>query len=204
MKIINLFAVPIFSDKLNINLDNLKKVTEGESYDYVSDGNYYITSNTRLLDKQNLAEEKNAILKKANYFLYETLNVSKKIEFYITTSWIVKFPKNSWGQKHIHSNSIFSGVVYLSTPGIGGEICFHKDNRFHNISYPTLELVYDKWNTYSSDYWKLSPSEGDIILFPSNLTHSVGKNLSDTDRISLAFNVFAKGEFGVYESSLKI
>lgn len=205
MTLTSLFAVPVFSDKLDLNLSNLLNFAKNADYYHISDtGNYHITSHTNILNLYNLTTEKDIILKKVNYFLHEKFNVSKKIEFYITTSWIVKFAKDGWAHKHIHSNSIFSGILYLNTPSLGGEICFHKDNRYHNISYPTLELVYDNWNTYNSDYWKISPSVGDIILFPSNLTHSVEKNLSDEDRISLAFNIFAKGEFGAYESSIKI
>lgn len=204
MTLIPLFSVPIFIDKIDLDFEQQSNVVGQISYDYIHDGNYFISSNVDILNTGQFVELKQEILKKIDSFAHNTLKINKKIKFYITTSWIVKFPKNSWAQKHIHSNSIFSGVVYLNTASDGGEICFHKDNRYHNISYPTLELVYDDWSEYTSDYWKLKPNTGDIFLFPSNLTHSVEKNLSDNERISLAFNVFARGVFGTHESSIEI
>jgi uncharacterized protein (TIGR02466 family) len=201
--ITELFAVPIFSDNLKLDLDNLTDSSKISTYDHILEGNYFISSNTKILDLDKLKNEKEVILNKINCFLHDLFGISKKNEFYITSSWFVKFSKNSWAQKHIHSNSIFSGVIYLNND-LGGEICFHKDNRYHNISYPTIELEYDSWNAINSDFWKFKPKKGDIFLFPSNVTHSVEKNLSDNERISLAFNVFARGKFGIHESTIQI
>ena len=36
---------------------------------------------------------------------------------------------------------------------------------------------------------EIQPLEGVIVLFPSDLTHSVQKNNSDEDRISVSFNI---------------
>ena len=53
------------------------------------------------------------------------------------------------------------------------------------------------YNIFNSLTWSFVVKTGDILLFPSNLGHSVqtkkGKNL----RISLSFNVFVKGQLGV-------
>ena len=37
---------------------------------------------------------------------------------------------------------------------------------------------------------------GELIIFPSSLTHSVRANQSDEERISLSFNTWAKGSLG--------
>ena len=37
---------------------------------------------------------------------------------------------------------------------------------------------------------------GELILFPSNLTHSVPTNESDEERISLSFNTWSAGSLG--------
>ena len=36
---------------------------------------------------------------------------------------------------------------------------------------------------------EIEPKEGDLLIFPSYLYHSVGKNLSSEDRIIISFNV---------------
>ena len=38
--------------------------------------------------------------------------------------------------------------------------------------------------------------EGDLVLFPSHLSHLVPSNLSDEERISLSFNTWVKGSLG--------
>jgi hypothetical protein len=40
----------------------------------------------------------------------------------------------------------------------------------------------------------------DIVLFPSNLNHSVPENVGTNTRISLAFNSFFEGSLGIHKS----
>jgi hypothetical protein len=50
------------------------------------------------------------------------------------------------------------------------------------------ELV-DKFNGFNSSVMTVDPAVGKLIIFPSWLVHYVEKNLDDSDRISLAFNI---------------
>ena len=204
MNVTSLFGIPLYFDKLNYNVVSDLETIDNLKYDIIEEGNFKISKNTKLLHNVEFQSLKNLIDKKINFYTKEILKVDQKINFFITTSWIVKFSKESFSNKHTHSNSIFSGIVYLKTPKNCNRIRFYKDNRFHNISYPTLELNYTESNIFNSDYWEYSPSEGDIYIFPSNLTHSVEKSMFEDTRISLAFNVYASGEFGIHESKLII
>ena len=57
-------------------------------------------------------------------------------------------------------------------------------------------------NAWNSNCWFLNVENNTLTLFPSWLEHSVEPNKNaTTDRISLAFNVFAKGIFGKKEFS---
>ena len=46
----------------------------------------------------------------------------------------------------------------------------------------------------------LPMKRGELILFPSNLTHSVPTNLGEEERISLSFNTWPKGNMGDIKS----
>ena len=72
---------------------------------------------------------------------------------------------------HSHSKETnhMSGVIYLKCPKNSGNIVFH---------HP-LNLDFAISNT---------PKESQILLFPSLIPHSVEPNLSQEDRISIAFN----------------
>ena len=54
----------------------------------------------------------------------------------------------------------------------------------------------NNYNHFNSSYFTLPMNEGELILFPSNLQHSVPQNESDEERISLSFNTWAKGNLG--------
>ena len=49
---------------------------------------------------------------------------------------------------------------------------------------------------YNSTSWKFNVETNDLVLFPSSLEHSVEKKKGSNLRISLAFNVFIKGNIG--------
>jgi len=72
---------------------------------------------------------------------------------------------------HTHGTEIdlISGVLYLQVPKNSGEIGFVNPIT-HNIDNLIL------------------PSPKDLLLFPQNLPHLVNPNLSQEDRISIAFN----------------
>jgi quercetin dioxygenase-like cupin family protein len=48
----------------------------------------------------------------------------------------------------------------------------------------------------NGDTWVQKVGVADIIVFPSNVPHSVGKVTSDKTRVSLAFNSFLRGTLG--------
>ena len=91
---------------------------------------------------------------------------------------------------HAHPNSLISGVFYINS-----------DDKFDKIKlfkqqYETIQLEIKEWNIWNSKSWWFPVKTGDIILFPSSLTHMVENKQGDNTRISLAFNVFIKGIIG--------
>ena len=52
------------------------------------------------------------------------------------------------------------------------------------------------FNFFNSESWWLPVKTGQIMLFPSSLSHSVSIKKGTNTRVSLAFNVFIKGGVG--------
>jgi hypothetical protein len=71
-----------------------------------------------------------------------------------------------------------------------------KLNSLKRNDYQTIKPEIKDWNLYNSETWWFTVKTGDIILFPSFLTHMVETKEEDNTRISLAFNVFIKGNIG--------
>jgi uncharacterized protein (TIGR02466 family) len=86
---------------------------------------------------------------------------------------------------------LVSGVFYIKCHDELDRIEFYKnkEDRFFNLQVK-------EFNTFNAtDLW-FPVKTGDIVLFPSTLTHGVDSRERINTRISLAFNVFVKGTIG--------
>ena len=133
-------------------------------------------------------------------FFYDRFKVKKDIEIYITQSWINFNQKNTSHHRHKHINSIISSVIFIK-----GETCpitFYNSERnlFGNLlSFEDFTVPNE--NNTSQVYF--NNKNGRLFLFPSTLMHSVARNKSDVERISLSFNTFIKGQLGGGQNSLQ-
>lgn len=106
-------------------------------------------------------------------------------ESYVVSMWSIINQKGHTNSAHIHPHAWFSGVYYPKLPADiknAGNICF-KD--------PNLARQYSRsfYRNVQSDLCCFSPQVGTLIFFPGWLEHSVGPNLTDEDRIAIAFNI---------------
>jgi hypothetical protein len=72
---------------------------------------------------------------------------------------------------------------------------FFEKNHYEQIQFPT-----EKFNTYNSKTWWVEAFQNRLVIFPSSLRHSVAAVETDSTRISLSFNTFAKGMIGAEEN----
>ena len=113
----------------------------------------------------------------------------------ITQSWLNKTKPGEYHHPHFHTNSYISAVLYIKCLPNDG---INFDNRmygmFNNIEFPIKKTT--QWNARSTG---VDVEEGDLLLFPSWITHFVNVNETENkERISLAFNTFPIGEMGNY------
>ena len=133
-------------------------------------------------------------------FFYDSFKVKKDIEIYITQSWINFNQKNTSHHRHKHVNSIISSVIFIK-----GEMCpitFYNSERnlFGNL-LSFEDFTAPNENNNSRVYF--NNQNGKLFLFPSTLMHSVERNNSEVERISLSFNTFIKGQLGGAQNSLQ-
>lgn len=115
---------------------------------------------------------------------------SERMELIITQSWVNYTEKAQYHHKHSHPNSLVSGVLYIQTDDATDKIMFYRD------SNNQFKIFQKNFNVFNSDSWWLPAKQGSMLLFPSNLNHSVDMVESDKTRISLAFNTFPIGVLG--------
>ena len=95
-------------------------------------------------------------------------------------------------------------MLYLDVNETSGDLVFHRDVLSLIPFPPALDFDVDSFNIYNCKSWSYKPKANDICLFPSTVMHSADVNRSDEERWCLAFNVFARGTFGVeHQLSIK-
>ena len=112
----------------------------------------------------------------------------------ITQLWGNRNPKGSKHHEHVHPNSIISGVFYLRQDPKLPPIQFSKGSQ-HG-----MKLDPKQYNILNSETFILPCTAGELILFPSNLRHSVPINMGEEERISLSFNTFSIDVLGNEDS----
>lgn len=111
----------------------------------------------------------------------------------ITQSWLNYTKPGEFHHKHAHPNSFISGVLYIKADRLKDKIHFYKD------AYQQIKLPTNSWNLHNSESWWFEVGAGDLMLFPSSLTHMV-ETVQGDERVSLAFNTFPVGYVGEEEN----
>ena len=186
-----IFPTPIYISKLEKKLTPLELnfVDKNKKDFYKNQGNITSNNNYILNEKPFSNIKKELDLKVQDYF-DKVVSPANNITPYITQSWLNYTETNQYHHKHAHPNSLVSGVFYIN--------CHeeHDKIKFFNENYKPIKLEVKDWNMWNSESWWFSVKTGDVILFPSSLTHMVETKEGDNTRISLAFNVFIKGTVG--------
>lgn len=187
----NIFPTPIYISKVDKKLTplELKFVDKNKKDFYKNDGNITSNNNYILNEKPFTNIKKELNLKVQDYF-DKVISPSNNITPYITQSWLNYTETNQYHHKHAHPNSLVSGVFYINCHEEHDKIKFFRDN------YKTIKLEVKEYNIWNSESWWFSVKTGDVIMFPSSLTHMVETKQGTNTRISLAFNVFIKGTVG--------
>ena len=187
----SIFPTPIYISKLNRDFTplELKFVDKSKKNFTKNDGNITSKNNYILNEKPFENIKKELDLRVKDYFK-KVISSTEKITPYITQSWLNYTETNQFHHKHAHPNSLVSGVFYINCHEELDKIKFFDDK------YKTIKLETKDWNLYNSESWWFTVKTGDIIMFPSSLTHMVETKEGTNTRISLAFNVFVKGTLG--------
>jgi uncharacterized protein (TIGR02466 family) len=189
--IIGLNKLKVDHNKVLKYLKNIEFETTNPAKEKKEAEKAYVSKNFNIF--KDLSYLKNEIYINVKNYLNNIMKL--KTDFQFTTSWATKTLPNGYSQKHLHSNSFLSGVYYP----IGDKnfsIKFYKKNNFWYV-----ETIEDN-NLNATWYSFKIIDNGILILFPSNLKHSVEKNLSKKTRYSIAFNTLPFGEIGKSDSKV--
>ena len=190
-----LFPRPLYRSKVDVGVD-VDFILSQE----MRDNNTNLMSiNQNLLSETRLEKLYLEITKHLNFFLSEFLG-AKNCEAYITQSWSLFNMPGHGMHEHSHSNSLISGSYYFTDmPKPDSDMVF---NRYTGNQMPLkFSLDEEKINEYNTMDVSVKVEKHDVIIFPSDISHYVADNLSNSPRHSIAFNAFVRGQLGDHNKS---
>jgi len=187
-------VIPLFSSPVYVTVDDTMPNIMGavENFVFQNFAGYNLGSQTveqQILDK--VPDFKDWLKEHVDEYVFGVQGIdplSHTTEF--TCSWVNCHQHMERAQDHSHRNSLYSGVVYLDTHNNCGDIMFMDQRHRH------LDPRRTATNVYNAKSWRLTPEQGMILIFPSELVHCVEPNMDHNRRYSLAFNVMVKGNYG--------
>jgi len=186
MDIINLFPTCIGKFKLG------RELTEPEANIIFNQelsnnvGNFKSTD-YQVLNIPELERLKSFFLNCVSEYIEEVYSPKNDLSPYVTQSWTTVTKTYQHHHKHFHHNSFISGVFYAQTEDGDAIEFYDRPKRF-------LDIEPKEWTYTNSKSWWVPAVAGELILFPSDLEHTVNTRLGEKDRVSLAFNTFLKGK----------
>jgi len=156
--------------------------------------NDFLTENNQLLEDPIFSKLKNEILNYSKNYVNSTGFEVEDVQ--ISSSWsYITTLNNVSNNFHFHCNSLISGVFYLTE---GAPLTFKTDLHTNAAFKTSVSNPIQHPHTY----FNINPQPGLLVLFPSHLEHGVLSNHEDIKRISIAFNIIPKGEFGFSHQKL--
>ncbi len=106
----------------------------------------------------------------------------------IATCWAMVNGKFAGNTVHMHPHSFLSGVYYVQAAANAGNVFFLDPRLAHVMTMPPV-TAHHPWN-YQRVIYK--PQPGRLLIFPAWLEHGVEPNGSDSERMSISFNIGAR------------
>ena len=191
----NIFAVPVFglefsgiSDLLGLE-DIVRELCPFDMDDWDVQQTNGKIHNYKILE--SLCE---GIISTAEDISYNVTKYDSKCKVEITSMWGNIQPPGASLHKHSHHNSVFSGVMYVNEidkeDGEFPAIQFSRPwkSQFNpSVTEPNIYNFSQAWVNVKKDL---------VVIFPAWLDHQVKRNLTNKDRVCIAFNIMLRGRFG--------
>ena len=124
------------------------------------------------------------ILEKSAKMLFANYKIKAK-KIGMLSLWINENKKGTYNAPHVHPRCHFSGVYYINVNKKNGELIFTRD--IATMLTDQFEFIND--DTDFKQNFVVSPENNLLVLFPSQLVHSVLPHDEDCTRISVSFNL---------------
>jgi len=191
-ELLHIFPSPVLITKYEHSIEEEFKFIEKLRYIEQKENGNFKSDDTYLLKHKELALIKNFIYESLNKYTQQIWMTKQKLV--VTQCWTNRNPPHSKHHEHVHPNSIVSGVFYFKQSKTLPPIQFSK------ATQDGVKLNPEKYNQFNAETFLLPMVDGELVLFPSSLRHSVPLNHGNDTRYSMSFNTFCIEELGSKET----
>tara|TARA_B100000959_G_scaffold264641_1_gene305339 strand:- start:30 stop:698 length:669 start_codon:yes stop_codon:yes gene_type:complete len=134
----------------------------------------------------------------------------EKLNINFIKSWVGYHNKDIPGLKmHTHNGSDISFCYYLSSDETSDKFCAHQLINTNEVAGALFEPsdrfnLIKKYNRYNCHSYTVTPQEGTVAIFPSNLQHSTLKKENRGDRYVIPGDIklCLKPEYNLYHQTM--
>ena len=191
-ELLQIFPTPVLITKYEHSIEEEFKFIQILRYIEQKENSNFKSDDTYLLKHKELSKIKDFIYESLNKFTQNIIQTKQRLV--VTQAWTNKNPPNSKHHEHTHPNSIVSGVFYFRQSKTLPPIQISK------AVQDGIKLSPEKYNQLNSETFLLPMVDGELVLFPSSLRHSVPINQGNEERYSMSFNTFCIDELGSKDS----
>lgn len=189
MSVYRAFSTPLYRDTIKLDKKVLNPILSGMKFFRLPSDDGWASEDVYILDN-DLAPLKPMIQEKIEDMVFNDWKFEDHYTCKILNSWVMKHKTGDESTIHHHTNSLFSGILYLQCDEDSGSLMFlNKNNWCGNV----FSFDFKEINPLNQDMVGITPSEGDIIMFPSTTQHMVSQSASKYSRFCVAFNVWLEG-----------
>jgi len=192
-ELLQIFPTPVLITKYEGDISEETKYVENLEYKDQKENKNFKSKDSYLMKHEIFKKIKNFFGESLTKYTEKVLNSKQRLV--ITQCWTNRNPPGAKHHEHVHPNSMVSGVFFFR---IGGKL---PPIQFAKAIQTAMKLDPVKYNNVNAETFLLPCVPGELLLFPSNLKHSVPINLSEETRYSMSFNTFCIDVLGS-ESSL--
>jgi len=137
-------------------------------------------------------------LKKSIDNYYQNIGIDySKLDYHVTKSWVGyhKDDETPSIPSHFHNEANLSFVYYLKTDSSSDKFCLQQYKNRNESVGGLFEVANENnvilsYNRYNCNFYTITPYEGTVLIFPSNVVHFTKKtNKREDERIVIAGDV---------------
>jgi len=180
------FPTPVFEGFIDLDQSEVNMFKQVKMIDRPLG---YVSENVQVLDSAPITASQ--IMDKICYMV-DYLGYDQEMVF--SSSWINLHKIGNMTPDHTHANAVLSGVLFLDIPPDSGEFRIASPlNKGSCMLSTQIELDQKRISPFTAKFHYISPTPGQLLIFPSQLHHMATESKSSEDRWTLSFNVFPTG-----------